>query len=114
MTNRLMGRVDEIFGAPMREKKAKADEAAKAVAEQKAAAESVKKSADVEAQVVALQKKIHARERVLRRGAGARRKQKIDAAMVVIQDERAARGKRTLNEAELRSRAARRVVEGGE
>ena len=114
MNSRFNSLLDEVFGVPAREKKTKADAEAKKVAEQKAAADSTKKSADVEAQVVALQKKIHARERVLRQAAGARKKVAIDAAMVSIQTERAASGKRTLDEAELRSRAARRVVEGGE
>ena len=96
MTTRLVGLVDELFGAPMREKKAKEAEAAK-------------QAADIAAQVAELQKRIRVRERVLRQEAGAARKQKIDAAMTTIQSERAARGKRTLDEASLRSKAAQRA-----
>ena len=114
MNSRFNSLLDEAFGVPARERKAKADAEVKKVADEKAAADSTKRAADVELQVASLQKKIHVRERVLRQEAGARRKKEIDAAMTTIQSERAARGKRTLDEAALRSKAARRVQEGGE
>ena len=114
MNSRFNSLLDEAFGVPARERKAKADAEVKKVADEKAAADSTKKAADVESKIAELQKKIHARERVLRQEAGARRKKEIDAAMVSIQNQRASRGKRTLDEAALRSKAARRVQEGGE